>query len=387
MRRFVGGVAVVAFALVNLANALHKGGDFDVFLEAGERLLTRAHCTKGSSSGFGVIAPPAHAAALRPIRARRPGECTGRSRGVVLLNLAALFGGAWWWLRAIVAGPATAPPDRAHRTYWLSLLAIALPAQTNFEHQNMNALLLGLTGAAAWSLVRGQDIKAGLLVGTASAIKAFPALLVLYLVWRGNWRAVLSACAVAVSLTLVPGLWLETSPAWKPLTDWLVLAADPNWPDRPQNQSLIATTTRLFPLATIPLAAAIATALIVTIGWIAPRRRAPPSESLGAELAVVLLVAAILSPIAWDHYWVLALPAFQALRTIATSVGWATVAFWIAALLLTGPAPLLVGAPGLALARSWSTYTWAGLLLFLAVSVALASRGRTARSADPLTEP
>jgi hypothetical protein len=122
--------------------------------------------------------------------------------------------------------------------------------------------------------------------------------------------------------------------------------------------------------------------LIITIGLMASRRPRPPIEWLGAELAVVLLVAAVLSPIAWDHYWVLALPAFQALRLIAPSATWATVVFWVAALLLTGPAPLLVGASGLALARSWSTYTWAALLLFSALSVALVSRGRRARPAD-----
>ena len=50
--------AVVVFAAVNLNNALHKGGDFEVFLQAGDRVRHAQPLYEGSWPGGGVLGPP-----------------------------------------------------------------------------------------------------------------------------------------------------------------------------------------------------------------------------------------------------------------------------------------------------------------------------------------
>ncbi len=79
--------------------------------------------------------------------------------------------------------------------------AILLPLETNFEHQNMNALLLALLAGATWQLTLGSAALAGLLIGIATALKAFPALVIVYLAARRYWTAAIAATASAFVLS------------------------------------------------------------------------------------------------------------------------------------------------------------------------------------------
>src|SRR5690349_6320796 len=57
-RLFLLGILLSVFVVVNLGNALHKGGDFTAFLEGGLRFLTGTRLYEGSLPGAGVIGPP-----------------------------------------------------------------------------------------------------------------------------------------------------------------------------------------------------------------------------------------------------------------------------------------------------------------------------------------
>lgn len=372
--RLMGGVLLATFGLVNLGNALHKGGDFDVFLAAGERVLTRQPLYHDSSPGQGVIGPPAQGLLFVPFAGLARVHATGARVVWYFLNLGALVGGAWLWTRALVdrnpGRTAAADSARIHSALGLSLLAIVLPAQTNFEHQNMNALLLGITGAGTFLLARQRDVAAGLAIGLAAALKAFPGLLLVYLAMRGRWRAATTGATLATVLTFAPALWIGPEQAWTTFHAWTEVATVGEWPTRVQNQSLFAMVAR----TGSPNAAAWYRALwpiaIAAVGLVAvfARRRSRPDIAM--ELACVLTAAVLLSPIAWDHYWVLVLPALAALR--AQEFPGSRAIFWICALLVSGPAPALVGARGLAIARAWSTYTLAaGLLLIVTAGLVL----------------
>jgi alpha-1,2-mannosyltransferase len=362
VRHRVAVLLFAIFAIVNVANALHKGGDFEGFLQAGERLLTAQSLYEGSSPGSGVTWPPGQAVALAPFAAlARIDERAARLSWYVL-NLAALLAGVVLWARAImdlrgagwIAAWAAAPVQ-------LSLLAILLPAPTNFEHQNMNALLLFILGAGAYGCVRGSAGLGGVWIGIAAALKAFPALLIVYLALRRQWRACAAAVAAAVTLTSAPAIWYGAAGAWRTLGDWIALAGDSGWPIREQNQSVFAMASRLAPDHAILVIAIVVTTLIGLLLWSAIGHRAVDRSAMGPELALTVGCAVLISPIAWDHYWVLMFPAF--LATAVRKERAARITFWIAAILVSGLSPVTVGTRAFGWARWLSASTFAGFLL------------------------
>jgi hypothetical protein len=103
---------------------------------------------------------------------------------------------------------------------------------------------------------------------------------------------------------------------------------------------------------------------VVMLGWLARRMRSAGAPSLAAELALVLGCALVLSPIAWDHYWVLMFPAFLAVFSLRAPSSHAERAtFWVAAVLVSGLSPITLGRHGFNVVRSWSNSTLAGVLL------------------------
>jgi hypothetical protein len=369
-------VGAAVFVGINGVNALNKGGDFLVFLEGGHRLLEGTPLYVGSSVGFGFIGPPFQAVLFVPF------ALLGSGTGVVprlawyATNLLALAAGIWCWVAALGASLGVRRGTHVTTGGWhrvlLPLVAVLFPLQTNFEHQNLNAVLLALTGGAALLLERNRDVGAGVLVGCAAALKAYPAFLSVYLVATRRWTAAAVSVLVALLLTMIPAARYGVSPYRAMLGSWLDLSARGGWPARGNNQSLFAMLARyggadalsspgpwVYPswLAGAAVFAAILLAIVA--------RHRPP-VALG--LAVSLGVAVVLSPIAWDHYWVLFFPALYALYNApAHTAPWARAVFWPAALLISGFSRVTVGAGGLWAARQLSTFTVAGLAISAAM--------------------
>ena len=99
-----------------------------------------------------------------------------------------------------------------------------------------------------------------------------------------------------------------------------------------------------------------------------------------AEIASVTVLAILLSPIAWDHYWTLMLPAFLMIygssdrQLLGRAAPWL---FWVAAVLTSGLSPLMLGRSGFNLARALSVDTFAALVLFAGL-IAVANRAQPA---------
>ena len=119
-----------------------------------------------------------------------------------------------------------------------------LPLQTNFEHQNMNALLFALIAGATWQLTAGAAAAAGILIGAAAAIKVFPAILILWLLARRMWATALIALATAATLTLIP-LTIYGPARFAELLKTFWRLGSSGWPVRGNNQSLVAALDRL----------------------------------------------------------------------------------------------------------------------------------------------
>ncbi|HZW31553.1 MAG TPA: glycosyltransferase family 87 protein [Isosphaeraceae bacterium] len=200
------------------------------------------------------------------------------------------------------------------KALWLpaaALLPFCMPVYGNLQQCQLNlALLLMVT--AAWALDRsGRPVAAGMLVGAAAAIKLFPAYLVVYLVARGRWRAVLGAAASFLTLNLATAAVLGR----QSYDDYLhiVLPYMRVFPTLGFNFSFAGFWNKLFNPAAeggvvIPLWASpavarcgtllsdlVATAIVAAVAY---RARTPARRDLafGAAVTAMLLVA----PMTWD---------------------------------------------------------------------------------------
>jgi hypothetical protein len=383
----------ILFAVVNAANALNKGGDAAVFFEGGRRFLHAEPLYVGSSAADGFIGPPFQAMFFAPFAAVASASPVAAQLLWHALNLACLGLGVWLSMKTwdAVRGQIGLPARSWLPVLFAPLAAILLPLQTNFEHQNMNALLLALLAGATWQLTLGSAAVAGLLIGLATALKAFPALAIVYLAARRYWTAAIAAAASALVLSVVMPTTVYGVAGFSDLARTFWRLGSSGWPIRGNNQSLVAALDRFTPgtssasvvvdvagvrggaeapLAMIlfgALAMLLLTALVVILVR-TPRR----ASAVPAEVAAVTVLAILLSPIAWDHYWTMMFPAFLIVhdsrddRLLGRVGGYA---FWAAALLTTGLSPLTLGKSGFNLARDWSVYTIAALILYACLMV------------------
>jgi hypothetical protein len=380
---FWGRVAIglsVLFGLLNVINALNKGGDAAVFFEGGRRLLHAKPLYEESSAAAGFIGPPFQAMLFAPFAWVADLHPIAGKLLWHFVNIATLVAGVWltagaWWS---IRDRLRLQPQPWFPLLLAPLFAVLLPLQTNFEHQNMNTLLLALLAAATWQLTIGSAVWAGLLVGIATAMKAFPALILIYLGVRQQWRALTAASTTAVFLSALPVFVYGIDGYWQLIADFLRLGRS-GWPVRGNNQSLVAAIDRYVtgftadgvrsaadaPLAfTIFIAAAVLLSVFLLVVLVRTRFTV---AAVPIEIAAVTILAILLSPIAWDHYWTLLLPAFLIFYEAGSPrlLGpMGRYAFWIAAVLTTGLAPITVGARAFNEARAWSVDTAAALIVY-----------------------
>jgi len=376
----------VVFVILSTVNALNKGGDAAVFFEGGRRFLEAEPLYAGSSAAAGFIGPPFQAMFFAPFAAIASVSPVAARLLWHALNLACFGLGVWLSVKTwdAVRGRAGLVERSWLPMLFAPLFAVLLPLQTNFEHQNMNALLLALVAGATWQLTVGSALAAGLLVGIATALKAFPALVILYFAARRHWTAAISATASAFVLSVAVPLAVYGVGGFSDLAKAFWRLGTSGWPIRGNNQSLIAAIDRLTigrladgvdgpgirvageaPLATVVFAALailLLLALVVILGR-APRRQV----SIPCEIAAVTVLAILVAPIAWDHYWTMMFPALLILydshdeRLLGRAGRYA---FWTAAILTTGLSPLTLGRAGFNLARDLSASTIAALILY-----------------------
>jgi alpha-1,2-mannosyltransferase len=373
------GLALL-FGLANIINALNKGGDAAVFFEGGRRFLHADPLYEGSSAAAGFIGPPFQAMFFAPFAWLADLQPVAGKLVWHLVNVASLVAGVWlaaraWWNVRARFG-LQSQPWFPH--LFAPIFAVLLPLQTNFEHQNMNTLLLALLAGATWQLTIGSALGAGILVGGATALKVFPALILVYLGLRRQWRALTAAITSAMLLTVLPVFLYGVDGYGQLIADFLRLGRS-GWPVRGNNQSLVAAVDRYISgftqdgvrsAADAPVAFAIFMAAAGVLGVLLVAilvRKRFDEASVPSELAAVTILAILLSPIAWDHYWTLLFPAFL----IAYDSGSSRLlgkpgryAFWIAAAMTTALSPVTLGARGFNVARAMSVDTIAALILY-----------------------
>ena len=215
-----------------------------------------------------------------------------------------------------------------------------------------NLALLALMLGAFVALRAARDIIAGGLIAIAAAIKAFPVIAIVYLLYRRCWTAAASlVVALLLLLLILPAPFRGFERAWRDLEKWsagMLKYSEVGVAQRPKrsytwkNQSLIGVSNRLLRRVDADAASApdtpvyvnfadlrfsavnaivigIALALGSVFVAVMPQRALRTAESDAIEFALLLLLVLMITPLSFGYFfcWLMLPFAIAAQRVLA----------------------------------------------------------------------
>jgi len=374
--------ATFAAVVAVLTTATRRQSDLTIFVEA-----VRAWMHGGAlydylkpGTPYGFTYPPSAALLMTPMTL-----VSWRTLVVVQTCLSAVATvGVLAWMLAPWARR-SGLPLAATTAVGLGVLAVLVPVQDVLGYGQVNLILLGLvTADLAWGVAGGRR-WAGIGIGVATAIKLVPGLFVLYLIVTRRYRAARTACATFAVLTVGTAVLAPSASA----DFWLHRFWDVTRVGNPAsgyNQSVRGALLRMGPPLDSALVWLVACAAVLGIWILGVRRQPVVDDRVGLALTGVAIC--LLSPIAWVHHLVWAVPAlvvaFCSGRRVLAGVTVLVFGTHLPSIWLDGSLPVRAG-PRNAL-------TWVCLGLLLAVSSRWdRTAGRGQRSApqwvpDPRSE-
>ncbi|MBI3698891.1 MAG: DUF2029 domain-containing protein [Afipia sp.] len=258
---------------------------------------------------------------------------------IVLYSTLSVINIISWWVAGQLSN-AMAGSDRVP-SVWLAALPGIVTVTFVFDMFDLgqpNLLLLALMLVGFWWIDHGRPIAAGAMFALATGIKVFPIAVLPYLLWRRRWR-------VASSLVVFLGIFLFLLPASvrgfqrniAELGTWyqamIGSTSEKGFGQRDAqnwswvNQSIIAVTHRLtrpvnyeqdnpfvepkyVNVANLDFKTAnyvvIAVSLLIGLGfiWVMPAQSNMTPRSNAEELAILLSLMTVASPLARQYYFV-----------------------------------------------------------------------------------
>ena len=243
---------------------------------------------------------------------------------------------------AVLRRLAVAPRMARGLAPWLALIGvIALePFPKTMEYAQVNAILMALVAVDLF-LVPECSRWRGVLSGLAAAIKLTPAVAILVLLARREWRAAATMAGSAVGLTLLAAL-AAPAESWEFFTSAMWDPGRAGFADYSGNQNLKGAIARGLPESTWNLTWAACSLLAVVAAWFLCRRldrlrgaggaAGGPGQDdgliLSLQISVVMVLGLLISPISWSHHWVWCLPVLMSVA--AATWRWRSTALGVA---------------------------------------------------------
>ncbi len=392
---FIFVVVAIAFSTVPLLH--YFGGrsimDYKLWYDTGKQVLAGQEIFFLRFGKYDFMYPPPCALFLASA------SLLGQA-GLILL-LVTINSAAWL---ASVRLAATLAAGQSHaKNAWLYLMPSLLVIVYIWSsyHLGQSSLVLLALMLGAFVLLRArQEISAGVLIALAAAIKAFPVMAIIYLIYRRHWKATASLVVGLVFLLLVlPASFRGLGRAWHDLEQWSVgmlkydsagVAQRPMRSYTWKNQSLIGVSNRLlrhvdadaasaphqpvyvnFTSLKFPIVNAIIIGVSLTLGilFIAamPRRDMRTAEADAVEFALLLLLMLMVTPLSFGYFYSWLMLPFAVITQRALIERVSSILWWCVpalALLAVG----LITPHG---AQFYGNTFFATLLLFVGLSIEL----------------
>src|SRR5438477_7681292 len=209
-------VTAIVFSALPLLRYLrgHTIFDYELWYTTGKHVLAGDEIYFFRSGKYDFMYPPPCALFLA--------GASLLGRGGLILLLVAITSAGWFCsarLTAILAGG-----DNGARNVWLYLipsLLVIVYIWSSYHLGQPNLVLLALMLGAFVALRANREISAGALIAVAAAIKAFPVIAIIYLVYRRYWKATASLILTLTFLLLVlPAPFRGFERAWRDLEKW-----------------------------------------------------------------------------------------------------------------------------------------------------------------------
>ena len=280
-----------------------------------------------------------------------------------------------------------APPDV------VALILSSTGSYLGFEYGQVTFILMALF-TLAWCADRnGQATAAAALLGLLTVLKPFYGLFVFYFVWRRDWRAAATYCAVFVLGTLAGWALVGTSG----FVEWVAQLQQVHWRFHLYNASVWGVGDRLFteqaffaathwtPLVKSPMLARVLTLILLALVGAVLVRSATKSDT-DRSYALIGLASVLTSPLGWWYY----LPPLAG--PILVTLGRAP-SRWLWVVGAIGVCPYLFvvgryyGQFGTLVVGQWAIAVVGGLFLLVAASPRVSSRPDDDHFRSPRTLP
>ena len=391
-------IFIVVAAVFSVLPLLHyfRGGhlfDYKLWYDTGKQVLAGDEVFFFRSGKYDFMYPPPCALFL--------GGASLLGQGGLIFLLVAINSVAWFCSAKLSAILATGHERTTNLwVYVVPSLLVIVYIWSTFHLGQPNLVLLALMLGAFVALRAEREIIAGGLIAIAAAIKAFPVIAIVYLLYRRYWTAAASLVLALVFLLLIlPAPFRGFERAWHDLEKWsagMLKYSEVGVAQRPKrsytwkNQSLIGVSNRLLRRVDADAASApdtpvyvnfadlkfsavnaivigIALALGSVFVAVMPQRALRTAESDAIEFALLLLLMLMITPLSFGYFFCwLMLPFAIATQRVLAGKG--------SAILWWGLLALALLALGLIFPRGAQLYCntfFATLLLFVGLSIEL----------------
>ncbi|MGZ4985615.1 MAG: glycosyltransferase family 87 protein [Chthoniobacterales bacterium] len=389
-------VVVLIFAAIPIANAVLGKSikDYELWYDTGQRVLHGDAIYPVHKGKFPFMYPPPAALMLAPVSLLGK---TGVVVALVLVNAAA-------WLTSILLSVRLTSGESRGK-HWLvyavpSLLVIVY-VWSNFHLGQPSILILGLLLGAFFALEKKHQLAAGALIAVAAAIKAFPVITIVYLLYRRYWLAAASLIFSLVFLLIIlPAPIRGFTQTRTDLQKWTQgmlfkynekgLAQRPGRSNSWKNQSIFGLTNRMLRhidaddqyRAHEPFYANFADISFKTVNYIIvaaglvlglvylavmPRRDRRTNETNALEFALLILLMLLFTPLAFGYLFVCLLFPFTVV--VHRLLEYPSRSLWICAIVAV--VLLALALPFQRMAQTYGNTFFATLTLFAGLAIEL----------------
>jgi alpha-1,2-mannosyltransferase len=195
----------------------------------------------------------------------------------------------------------------------LGLAMLSEPVFSTFNYGQVNLVLMALVLADC--LPKRTPWPRGILIGFVAAFKLTPAVFVLYLLLRKDFRAIVVSAISFAAFTAI-GFVLAFGDATKYWTEILPDSNRIGRPAYPANQSITGFLARLGVEDLRTPLWLLASVLVLAVTIVA-MRRALKADEPALALCANALAGLLVSPVSWSHHWVWAIPLLLTMVVLA----------------------------------------------------------------------